>query len=67
MSRYKFFVPFGAGSGVSFSQTRASDNKHDAFSRERPTFGNETISIASYDLQKFSRVNIEQHESCVFL
>ena len=32
------------------------------FGRERPTFGEETISIASYCFQKFSRVNIEQHE-----
>ena len=35
------------------------------FGRERPTFGDETISIASYCFQKFSRVNIEQHECCV--
>ena len=61
----KKFVPFGAGSGICFSQTRASHNKHDGFGRERPTFGDETISIASYCFQKFSRVNIEQHECCV--
>ena len=30
------------------------------FGRERPTFGDETISIASYCFQKNSRVNIEQ-------
>ena len=35
------------------------------FSRERPTFGDETISIASYCFQKISRVNIEQQECCV--
>ena len=35
------------------------------FGRERPTFGDETISIASYCLQVFSRVNIEQQECCV--
>ena len=35
------------------------------FSRERPTFGDETISIASYCFQFFSRVNIEQQECCV--
>ena len=35
------------------------------FDRERPTFGDETISIASYCFQIFSRVNIEQHECCV--
>ena len=31
----------------------------------RPTFGYETISIASYCFQKISRVNIEQQECCV--
>ena len=61
----KKFVPFGASSGISFSQTRASHNKHDGFGREHPTFGDETISIASYCFQKFSRVNIEQQECCV--
>ena len=30
------------------------------FGRERPTFGDETISIASYCFQIFSCVNIEQ-------
>ena len=35
------------------------------FGRERPTFGDETISIASYCFQKISSVNIEQHECCV--
>ena len=35
------------------------------FGRERPTFGDETISIASYCFQFFSRVNIEQQEYCV--
>ena len=35
------------------------------FIRERPTFGDETISIASYCFQIFSRVNIEQQEWCV--
>ena len=30
------------------------------FGRERPTFGDETISIACYCFQFFSRVNIEQ-------
>ena len=35
------------------------------FVRERPTFGDETISIASYCFQIFSRVNIEQQECCV--
>ena len=35
------------------------------FSRERPIFVDEMISIASYCFQFFSRVNIEQHECCV--
>ena len=34
------------------------------FGRERLTFGDETISIASYCFQYFSRVNIEQQECC---
>ena len=59
------FVPFGAGLGICFSQTRASHNKHDGFGRESPIFGDETISIASYCFQKISSVNIEQQECCV--
>ena len=58
-------VPFWAGSGISFSQTRASHNKHDGFNRERTTFGDGMISIASYGFQKNSSVNIEQKECCV--
>ena len=61
----KKFVPFGAGLGISFSQTRASHNKPDSFGRERPTFGDEMISAASYCFQIFSSVNIEQQECCV--
>ena len=63
--RGKFFVPFGAGLGIRFSKTRASHNKTDGFGRERPTFGDEMISIASYCFQKISRVNIEQQECCI--
>ena len=59
------FVPFVAGLGICFSQTRASHNKHDGFGRERRTFGDEMISIASYCFQIFSHVNIEQQECCV--
>ena len=59
------FVPFGTGLGISFSQTRASHNKPDGFGTERATFGDETISIASYCFQKISSVNIEQQECCV--
>ena len=47
----KVFVPFGAGLGICFSQTRASHNKPGGLGRERPTFGDETISIASYCFQ----------------
>ena len=61
---YKF-VPFGAGLGIRFSQTRASHNKPDRFGTERATFGDETISVASYCFQKISSANIEQHECCV--
>ena len=57
--------PFGAGLGISISQTRASHNKHDGFDREHPTFGDETISIASCCFQFFSSVNIEQQGCCV--
>ena len=63
--RGKNFVPFGAGSGINFSQTRASHNKRDGFNRERTTFGDGTISVASYCFQKNSSVNIEQQECCV--
>ena len=63
--RGKFFVPFGAGLGISFSETRASHNKRDGFGRERATFGDEMISVASYCFQNLSSVNIEQQECCV--
>ena len=63
--RGNFFVPFGAGLGISFSQTRASHNKPDGFGRERPTLGDETISAASYCFQKISSLNREQQECCV--
>ena len=48
------FVPFGVGLGISFSQTRASYNNSDGFGTERATFGDETISVASYCFQLFS-------------
>ena len=35
------------------------------FGRERPTFRDETLPIASYCFQKVSSVNIEQQECCV--
>ena len=43
----------GAGSGISFSQTTASNNKRDGFDREDATFGNGTMSVASYCFQNF--------------
>ena len=69
--RGKNFVPLGAGLGICFSQTGASHKPEllttsmMVFGRERPTFGDETISIASYRFQFFSRVNIEQQECSV--
>ena len=59
----KKIVPFGAGFGISFSQTRASHNKLDGFGRERPTFGDEMISAASYCFQIFSSVSTENNRS----
>ena len=35
------------------------------FGREHATFGDETISVASYCFQKISSVNTEQQECCV--
>ena len=61
----KLLFPFGAGLGISFSETRASHNKPDGFGTERPTFGVEMISAASYCFHVFPRVNIEQQECCV--
>ena len=60
-----FLSLFVAGLGIRFSQTRASHNKPDGFGRERATFGDETISVASYCFQKNSSDNIEQRECCV--
>ena len=66
--RGKIFVPFGAGLGICFSQTRASHSKCDGFGRERFTFLDETISIGSSWFQFFSQC---QHRTtgvlCQFL
>ena len=59
------FVPFGAGLGICFSQTRASHNKHDGFGRERATFGTKRYPLPLIALKFFSCVNIEQQECCV--
>ena len=63
--RGTFFVPFGAGLGICFSQTRASHNKPDCFGRERFTFLDEMISVASSRFLFFPSVNIEQQECYV--
>ena len=42
-----------SGLWEAYTQTRASLNKHDGFDRERPTFGDETISITSSCFQIF--------------
>ena len=42
----------------------ASHNKHDGFGRERPTFGDETVSIASYCFQIFL-VSMKNNKSVV--
>ena len=65
MRHGKKIIPFEAGLGISFSQTRASHNKRDSFDRECATFGDEAIYVASYCFQKISNVNIEQQECCV--
>ena len=64
--RGKFFVSLAAGLGLSFSQIRASHNKRDGFGRERATFGDEVIYVASYCFQKNSSVNIEQYVVSIF-
>ena len=47
------FVPFGAGLGISFSQTRASHNKPDGFGSERSTFGDDMNPLPLIALKKF--------------
>ena len=54
------FVPFGVGSGICFSQTRASHKKPHGFGRECVTFVDEMTFVASSRLEYFSRGNIEQ-------
>ena len=53
-------VPFGAGLGISFSQTRASHSEPHGSGRERVTFVDETMLVATSCFQFFSAVNIEQ-------
>ena len=59
------FVPFGAGWVYASHKPKLLTTSMMVFGRERPTFGDETISIASYCFLKISRVNIEQQECCV--
>ena len=61
----KKFVPFGAGLGISFSQTRSSHNKPHGYIRERFTFVDETISIASSWFQKQFYCQHRTIECCV--
>jgi hypothetical protein len=58
--RGKKIVPFGTGLCIRFSKTRASHNKPDGFGRERATFWDESISVASNCFNKICSVNIEQ-------
>ena len=46
------FCPNWGMFGSNLSQTRASHNKRDGFGKERATFGDEKISVASYCFQK---------------
>ena len=64
MPWYKF-CPIWGRFGICFSQPELLITSMMVFGRERPTFGNKTISLASYCFQFFSRVNIEQQEGCV--
>ena len=59
------FVPFGAVWVYASHKPELLTTNMMVFGRERPTFGDEMISIASYCFQIFSRVNIEQQEFCV--
>ena len=61
----KKIVPFGASLGICFYKLKLLTTSMMVFGRERPTFGDERISIASYCFQFFSRVNVEQQECCV--
>ena len=65
MSWYKF-CPIWGRFGYMLLTNRSFSQQAWWFSvGKRPTFGDETISIASYCFQFFSRVNIEQQEWCV--
>ena len=59
------FVPFGAGWVYASHKPELLTKSMMVFGRERPIFGDETISVASYCFQNFLSVNIEQQECCV--
>jgi hypothetical protein len=63
----KFLIPFGAGFGISISQTRPSHRKARAFAREHVTFVDETTFIASSLLKYFSRRNMDNEECHVII
>ena len=59
------FCPIWGWFGYMLLTNQSFSQQHDGFDRERPTFGDETISIASYCFEVFSHVNIKQQECCV--
>ena len=61
----KFLSHLGQVSGYASHKPELLTTSMMVFGREHPTFVDETISIASYCFQFFSRVNMEQQESCV--
>ena len=64
MPWYKF-CPIWGRFGYMLLTNRSFSTSMMVFGWERPTFGDETISIASYCFQKFYRVNVEQQDCCV--
>ena len=62
MERHQHAIIKNDRFGYKLLTNRASHNKRDGFGRERATFGDETISVASYCFQKKMSVNIEQQE-----
>ena len=63
--RGNFFVPFGAGLGICFSQTGAPHNKHDGFRQGTSHLWGRNDTICLLLLSKKSSVNIEQQEYCL--
>ena len=65
MPWYKFCPIWGRFGYMLLTNQSFSQQSMIVFGRERPAFGDEMISIASYCFQFFSRINIEQQECCV--